>query len=112
VVRRRRRWELGVEGARIEDGPEFLRWIRAGRSTLQHPDRQPNADIGVNGVLLDGVICQRQCKQDRVRQSSYRFHDRYCDIATMCDGRVRGRVRNLDTLRKYSRDGERGESEE
>jgi hypothetical protein len=51
VVRRGRRRELGVEGARIEDSPKLLRWIRAGSSTLQHPDRQPNALIGVNGVL-------------------------------------------------------------
>jgi hypothetical protein len=58
VVLRGRRRELGVEGARIEDRPEFVRWIRAGSSTLQHPNRKPNADFGVNEVLSVCVLFQ------------------------------------------------------
>jgi hypothetical protein len=43
---------MGGEGARIEDRPELSYWIRAGRFTLQHPDRYPNASGGpVNGYL-------------------------------------------------------------
>ena len=51
VVRCGRRREHGVVGACVEDGAEFILWIRAGGSTLKHPDRQSNADFGVNEVL-------------------------------------------------------------
>ena len=51
VIRSGRRGEHRVVGACIEDSAKFLLWIRAGRSTLQHSDRKPYADLGVNEVL-------------------------------------------------------------
>lgn len=42
---------MGGEGARVEDVPQFLQRARAGKITLQHPDRQPNVNGGVNGYL-------------------------------------------------------------
>ena len=111
VVRCGRRREHGVVGACVEDGAEFILWIRAGGSTLKHPDRQSNADFGVNEVLSGIRSTLAPMRVRHVWQNSYRLVDLHCDIATSFDDRAGGRIRNQDTLRECG-GGERGESYE